>query len=104
MKNALRNCCLKYLPSLAVHEFEAEGFGALTEAPEDARPLLGIVRVSARIAIDDLSFQGAVQQNGEFPCGGRDRLSFADASSQPTIEGAEPRLGTAQTSLFRFSV
>ena len=69
--------------------------GTLTESSEDARPLVGIVCVSAGIAIDDLSLQGAVQQNGEFTCGGRDGLSCADASSQPTIEGAEPGSGTA---------
>lgn len=27
----LRNCCLEYLPSLAVNELEAEGCGALTD-------------------------------------------------------------------------
>jgi hypothetical protein len=52
----LRNCCLNYLPGLAVNEVEAEGFGSLPEASESSRPLLSVVGIGAFVAIDQVAF------------------------------------------------
>ena len=45
----LRNCSLDDLAGRAIDEVEAEMCGALTEAAEDVRPVLRVVRVGAGI-------------------------------------------------------
>ena len=70
--------------------------GALAESTEDARALLGIVGVGPEVAVDEVALEGAIDEDGEFASGGRDRLRLPDASGQAAIERAERGLGAPE--------
>ena len=69
----------QHFSGLPIKKRKPQLVGALTQTTEDASALLGIVRVSAWIAIDEVPFEHVVDQNGELPRGGGDRLGLADA-------------------------
>ena len=84
-----RNCSLDDLAGLAIDEYEAEILRPLTQPAEDMSPMLSVVGLSARIAIDQSIFQCVIDEDGEFARGRRDGFGFADAEREPAGERAE---------------
>ena len=54
---------------------------------------LGIVGVGARVDVDEVVFERAIDQDGELARCGGDRFRLADAEGQTTVERAEGGLG-----------
>src|SRR5579864_218117 len=75
----LRNCSLEDLAGRKIDEAESQMPDALAESMQDVRPVLCVVRLGARVGIDEPFFQGPIDENRELTGGGRDRLGLADA-------------------------
>ena len=51
----------------------------MPKATDDVDPVLGIVRLGARVSVHEVVFQSSIDQDGELAGGGGDGLGFADA-------------------------
>src|ERR1700730_1349040 len=96
LSRLLRTCSLGDLAGRKVDEAESQIPGALAESTEDVRPVLRVVRVGARVGIDEAVLQGAIDQNRELACGGGDRLGLPDAERDSSVERAERGLRAPQ--------
>ena len=93
LSSLLRNRALEYFTGLTVDERKAKGLGALTERPQDAFAFLGIVPVGAGVAVDEVAFEGAIDQDRDLAGRGADGLCLADPDGEAPIERAERGLG-----------
>src|SRR6266498_685841 len=100
----LRNNWFKYLSGCAVDEREAKRLCPAPQMAKDSAPLGSGVLVSAGVAIDEVALQDPVDEDGELPCRGGNRLRLADAGGEPPVERAEavcvrPRLIAAMRNI-----
>jgi hypothetical protein len=65
----------------------------LTQLPELACALLGIVAVGTGIAIHEVALEHVIDEDGQLARRGRDGLRFPGAGGQSAVEGPERRLG-----------
>lgn len=75
----VRNCPIGHFTCLEIDERKTQIPGTLTQTTEDVRPMLRVGGFGTRIAIDQCVLQGAIDQDRQFTCSGRDGLGFADA-------------------------
>src|ERR1700692_2653558 len=59
----LRNCTLEHLAGFVIDECEAEIGGALAQAANDARAVLGVVRGGPWILVHQTILEGAVDED-----------------------------------------
>jgi hypothetical protein len=62
----------------------------LSQAAEDLRAVLRIVRVGARVRVDQSMFQGAIDEDGELAGGGRDGLGLPGVCGRLLIRSQSP--------------
>ncbi len=94
----LRNCRFKHFPGLANNKVEAEACGALPEASECSRPLLSVIGIGTSVVIDQVAFECAIDEDGEFASDRRDGLRLADTERQAAVKPAERGLGCGRDS------
>jgi hypothetical protein len=70
--------------------------GALAESTQDVRPVLRVVRLGARVGIDEPCLQGPIDENRELARSGGDRLGLADAERDTSVKRAERGLGPTE--------
>ena len=91
----LRNCSFD-LACREVDEPKSEVFCAVAEAADEARAILRVVGIGARVRVHKVVFQGAIDQDRQLAGGGGDGFGLADAEGHPSIERPERRLGPAK--------
>src|SRR3954462_10114269 len=88
---------VKDFSSLVVQEVEPERGGPSAEAVEEASALLSVVPIGADVAVDKISLEGALDEDGELSGGRRDGLRFSDGGGQWPIERPQCRLRPPET-------
>src|SRR5215217_3775031 len=89
----LRNCCPGHdFAGREIDQGKTEMGGTFAEGTKDSVALLHIVRGGAWILIDEVTFEHAVNQDGELSGRGRDRFGFPDSIGESTVAGPERRL------------
>ena len=87
-RRLLRHCSVDDLAGREIDEPTAEMLRALAEATHTAGTVLRVVGIGTGVNVDEMVFEGAIDQDGELARCGGDGFGFADAERHPAIERA----------------